>query len=99
MLSSLGKNGLASLFKEVRVFKVMCFPFPPRKGQHMNKFEPHPFRGQSREVVDAYWLAVVSPHLPGEILRAALLCFSQNFYLQLTILALLLTVGAFSLTI
>ena len=29
----------------------MCFPFRPRKGQNINKFDPHPFPGQSREVV------------------------------------------------
>ena len=34
----------------------MCFPFCPGKRQHINKFDPHPFPGQSREVVYVYWL-------------------------------------------
>ena len=33
----------------------MCFPFCPGKRQHINKFDPHPFPGQSREVVCVYW--------------------------------------------
>ena len=33
----------------------MCFPFPPRKRQHINKVDPHPLPGQSREVVYVYW--------------------------------------------
>ena len=32
----------------------MCFPFSPRKTQHINKFDPHLFPGQSREVVYVY---------------------------------------------
>ena len=27
----------------------MCVPFSPRKRQHINKFDPHPFSGQSQE--------------------------------------------------
>ena len=34
---------------------VYVFPFfRPRKGQHVNKFDPHPFLGQSQEVVYVY---------------------------------------------
>ena len=34
----------------------MCFPGSPRKRQHINKFDPHPFPGQSRKVVYFQWL-------------------------------------------
>ena len=33
----------------------MCFPFSPGKGETHKQFDPHPFLGQSREVVYVYW--------------------------------------------
>ena len=40
------------------VILFMCLPFCPRKGQHINKFDPHPFPGQSGEVVYVCWAFV-----------------------------------------
>ena len=34
----------------------MCFPFSPRRRQHINTFDPHPFPGQSRKVVYVCWV-------------------------------------------
>ena len=33
----------------------MCFPFSPEKWETHKQFDPHPFPGQSREVVYVYW--------------------------------------------
>ena len=33
----------------------MCFPFSPGKRETHKQFDPHPFPGQSREVVYVYW--------------------------------------------
>ena len=33
----------------------MCFPFSSGKGETHKQFDPHPFPGQSREVVHVYW--------------------------------------------
>ena len=33
----------------------MCFPFSPWKRETHKQFDPHPFPGQSREVVYVYW--------------------------------------------
>ena len=33
----------------------MCFPFSSGKGETHKQFGPHPFPGQSREVVHVYW--------------------------------------------
>ena len=33
----------------------MCFPFSPGKRETHKQFDPHPFPGQSREVVCVYW--------------------------------------------
>ena len=33
----------------------MCFPFSPEKGETHKHFDPHPFPGQSCEVVYVYW--------------------------------------------
>ena len=33
----------------------MCFPFSPRRRETHKQFDPHPFPGQSREVVYVYW--------------------------------------------
>ena len=33
----------------------MCFPFSPGKRETHKQFDPHPFPGQSREIVYVYW--------------------------------------------
>ena len=38
-------------------FVFMCFPFHLEKGKHINKFDPHPFPGQSPKVVYVYWFS------------------------------------------
>ena len=45
----------------------MCFPFSLRKRQHINKFDPHPFPGQSRKIVFMFIVSffpttIVSPN-------------------------------------
>ena len=35
-------------------FVDMCFLFPKKERQHINRFAPHPFPGQSKKVVDVY---------------------------------------------
>ena len=41
------------------------FAFFPQEqgeqGEHINKFDPHPVRGQSRKVVYAYWFFLPRP--------------------------------------
>ena len=55
----------------------MCFLFSPREGQHINKFEPHPFLGQSRKVV--YVIAATLQKCRSEIfLRFSLPKVSWN---------------------
>ena len=55
----------------------MCFPFSPRKRQHINKFEPHPFPGQSRKIVYVYWffLPRILDHPPPPRLRPSIRIF------------------------
>ena len=48
--------GILLRFPANFVYDLMCFPFSPRKKQHINKFDPHPCPGQSpKKVVDVYW--------------------------------------------
>ena len=69
---------------------VDVLPFPWEKTQHINKFDPHPFPGQSRKVAYVYWFFSpdqwgfwgVSSLPPGYRPFASLLClfwpFPQN---------------------
>ena len=53
----------------------LCFRFRPRKGQHVNRFDPHPFPGQSQEVV--FWF-LLYPNCRGQQLQAYLMKVVQQ---------------------
>ena len=56
----------------------MCFPFPQKKKRkHINKIDPHPFQGQSREVVYVYVYWFFSPPIVSSYEGSSV----QNAYL------------------
>ena len=59
----------------------VCFPFHPRKGQHINKLtSTRPFPGRSREVVYSYWVFLPRSSVPAKWVRTQMWSHGFNGY-------------------